>query len=222
MKPSTLQVNVNWSGFSEYCTSWMWMSREKNIEFCDVTLVCDNGEKLNAHQIILVNSSIVFKSILSNNKHTNPIVYLRGVKMTDLSSLLDFIYKGVPSLQQNNLQQFLDLAGNLKVRGLNDKTFFDNSDNYTGTSFSNTSFKTGSETIDQDLFTIASDSEENLGMEIMELNKFKSPNYSNDAFENDIEDTPEQKQALHNNGRYNKIPIPEKTIIFHAVWIKPM
>ena len=91
--------------------------------------------------------------------------------------------------------------------------FFYNSDSYTGKSFSNTSFKTGSETIDQDLFTIASDSEENLGMKIMELNKFKSPNYSNDAFENDVENTLEQKQALHKNGKYKKIPIPEKTSV---------
>ena len=210
MKPSTVQINVNWSGFSEYCTSWMWMSREKNIEFCDVTLVCDNGEKLNAHQIILVNSSSVFKSILSSNTHPNPIVYLRGIKLTDLSSLLDFIYKGETSLQQNDLQQFLDLAGNLNIRGLNDKTIFDKSEKYRGTSLSSTSFETGSEQIDQDLFTIASESEENLGMEIKKLNKFKLSNISSDTFEKDVDDTPEKKQAFHNTEKHNKTPIPEK------------
>ena len=91
MKEPTVNFNIKWSGFSEYCTSWM--SREDNIEFCDVTLVCDEGEKLNAHQIVLGNSSSVLKSILSNKQYPNPIVYLRGVKLTDLSSLLDFIYE---------------------------------------------------------------------------------------------------------------------------------
>ena len=208
MKESTVNFNIKCSGFSEYCKSLM--SREENIEFCDVTLVCDDGTKLNAHQIILVNSSPVLKSILSNNKHPNPIVYLRGVQLNDLSSLLDFIYKGETSLEQDDLQNFLDLAENLRIKGLNDKTTPDNSEKYNGTSLSNTRSEKGGENIDQDLFTIVSKSDKKLAVKMIE--EFKFTKNTSDIFGNGIEETTEKLQALYKKEKQDKMKILGNTV----------
>ena len=149
---SEVNVNLKWSGFSEYCTSWM--SREDNIEFCDVTLVCDEDEKLIAHQIILANSSSVLRSILTNNKHPSPLIYMRGVKLNNLSSLIDFIYKGETSIVQDDLQQFLDLAENLNIKGLHDKTIDDNYETNYHPYLNNSNQDKEAKNIDEELFSI--------------------------------------------------------------------
>ena len=153
---SAVNVTLKWSGFSEYCTSWM--SREDNIEFCDITLVCDKGEKLFAHQIILVNSSSVLRSILNNNKHPSPIIYMRGVKFDHLSLLINFIYKGETSVVQDDLQQFLDLAENLNIKGLHDKSNHNSYEKNYVSSLHNSSQEKEVKNIDEDLFSIVSKS----------------------------------------------------------------
>ena len=209
MKESAVNFNIEWSGFSEYCTSLM--SREENIEFCDVTLVCDDGAKLNAHQIFLVTSSSVLKSILSNNKHPNPTVYLSGVQMKDMSSLLDFIYKGETSLQQDNLQNFLDLADNLRIKGLNNKTTPNNSEKYNSTSLSNTRSEKEGINIDQDLFTIVSKSDKKLAVQMIEVKEFKMTKNTSDTFGNSRETT-ENLQALYKKEEHDKMQILDNTM----------
>ena len=153
---SAVNVSFKWSGFTEYCTSWM--SREDNMDFCDVTLVCDEGEKLFAHQIILVNSSSVLRSILNSNRNPSPFIYMRGVKFDNLSSLIDFIYKGETSVVQEDLQQFLDLAENLNIKGLHDQS--NPRKNYVS-SFHNSNQEKEIKNIDEDLFSIVSKSAKN-------------------------------------------------------------
>ena len=66
--------------------------------------------------------------------HHHPVLYLRGVKKTDMEALLDFMYHGEARFDQNpsklsfqfacyslpedDLEDFLSTAEDLKVRGL--------------------------------------------------------------------------------------------------------
>ena len=123
--PSTVEVNVQWSDFSKN-VSESWMCREENSAFCDISLVSEDGQNINAHKIILANSSSVFRSILMDSKSPIPLIYLRGVKFDDLVTVLDFIYKGETNITKNQLQQFLHLAEELKIKGLNDEVAITN------------------------------------------------------------------------------------------------
>ena len=169
---SAVNVSLQWSGFSEYCTSWI--SSKENIEFCDVTLVCDEGEKIIAHQIILVNSSSVLRSILTNNKHPSPIIYMRGVKFNNLSSLIDFIYKGETSVVQDDLQQFLDLAKDLNIKGLHDKTLSDSYEKNYDLSLNNSYQEMEAKHINEELFSIVSKSARISRNKIMEFEELKN------------------------------------------------
>ncbi|XP_055699932.1 sex determination protein fruitless isoform X2 [Phlebotomus papatasi] len=87
---------------------------------CDVTLACDGGEIVKAHQTILSACSPYFESIFLQNSHPHPIIYLKDVRYSEMRSLLDFMYKGEVNVGQRSLPTFLKTAESLQVRGLTD------------------------------------------------------------------------------------------------------
>jgi len=68
--------------------------------------------------MILSGCSPFFRNILCRNPHQHPLLYLKGVKYTDLQSVLDFIYHGEVNVAQEELNSFLSVAEDLQVKGL--------------------------------------------------------------------------------------------------------
>ena len=60
--------------------------------FTDVTLACADDKQIKAHKVILGSCSTILRNILLNQTHQNPIIYLRGIKHDELSSIVNFIY----------------------------------------------------------------------------------------------------------------------------------
>ena len=90
--------------------------------FIDVTLVCEDGQQVEAHKVILAASSSFFHKLLGRNKHSHPMVYMRGVKFDDLLAIMEFLYRGEANVVQDNLESFLAIAEELQLRGLIGKT----------------------------------------------------------------------------------------------------
>ena len=90
------------------------------IDFSDITLVGDDGQEIEAHRIILSASSVFFLNVLKSNKHSHPMIFMRGLKCKDLQALLDFMYHGKANIDQNDLNNFLLLAKELQVKGLSE------------------------------------------------------------------------------------------------------
>ena len=86
-------------------------------DFFDVTLACDD-EQVQAHKIILSACSPFFRNILRRNPHQHPLLYLKGVKFTELQSVLTFMYHGEVNVAQEDLNSFLAVAEDLQVKGL--------------------------------------------------------------------------------------------------------
>eukprot|EP00092_Neocalanus_flemingeri_P001988 GFUD01002121.1.p1 GENE.GFUD01002121.1~~GFUD01002121.1.p1 ORF type:complete len:340 (+),score=81.30 GFUD01002121.1:77-1096(+) len=84
---------------------------------CDVTLVCDDGQ-MSAHKVMLAASSSFFSSVFQMNPHNHPLIYLRGMKMNQLQSVLQFMYTGVTAMEEENVSNFLAVAADLKIGGL--------------------------------------------------------------------------------------------------------
>ena len=87
-------------------------------DFADVTLACEDGQQLEAHKVILASSSPFFMDILKKHKHSHPLIYMKGLNSTDMSAILDFLYFGEANVYQENLDTFLALAEELKLKGL--------------------------------------------------------------------------------------------------------
>merc|ERR1711909_135742 len=86
-------------------------------DFFDVTLACE-GEQIEAHKVVLSACSPFFQTILKRNRHEHPLLYLKGVKYIDLMAVLNFMYHGEVNVAQEDLNSFLAVAEDLKVKGL--------------------------------------------------------------------------------------------------------
>ena len=83
-----------------------------------MTLACEDGQQVEAHKVVLIASSPFFLNILKRNKHTHPLIYMRGVKSENLTAMVDIFYHGEANVCQENLDSFLALADELELKGL--------------------------------------------------------------------------------------------------------
>ena len=90
----------------------------KDPHFSDVTLVSEEGLKIEAHRIILIASSSFFSNLFSANEHNHPMIYMKGLKTKDLMAIVDFIYHGETSVHPDDLERFCTLAQELQLKGL--------------------------------------------------------------------------------------------------------
>ena len=93
-------------------------SLRTTTDFADVTLACEDGHQIEAHKIILAASSQFFQNVLKTNKHSHPLIFMRGVKSEELSAIIDYLYCGEASIKQEDLQSFLEIAQELQLDGL--------------------------------------------------------------------------------------------------------
>jgi len=107
---------LRWNDFeSNISVAFRELREEK--DFFDVTLACDDSQ-IQAHKVILSACSPFFRNILRRNPHQHPLVYLKGVKYTELLSVLNFMYMGEVNVAQEELNSFLAVAEDLRVKGL--------------------------------------------------------------------------------------------------------
>merc|ERR1719425_3417 len=110
----------------KFCLRWNDFESNINVafrelredkDFFDVTLACDD-DQIQAHKVILSACSPFFRTILKRNRHEHPLLYLKGVKYIDLQAILNFMYHGEVNVAQEDLNSFLAVAEDLKVKGL--------------------------------------------------------------------------------------------------------
>ena len=120
---NTKKLCVEWDDFQQNVKSSFKELREDR-EFADVTLVCQDGKEFEVHKNILAFSSNLFMDILRTRKHPHPLLYLSGVRSDILVSVLDFIYFGEAEVLQEEIEAFLAVAEELKLKGLTNRTAF--------------------------------------------------------------------------------------------------
>ena len=135
---------MKWNDFKSTVSKSFGILREEK-DFFDVTLVSDDERQIPAHKLVLSACSDFFKSILRNNSHSHPLLYLSGIHSTNLSLILDYIYQGEVQIYQEHLDSFLEVAQKLKIEGL-----------ITGAEDNRHHFKT-EETLDESLMNIEED-----------------------------------------------------------------
>merc|ERR1712016_358844 len=112
---------LQWNDFNENVNSAFGKLRDDK-EFTDVTLVCDHGQEMEAHKVILASSSPFFERILQKSKHPHPLIYLRGFQSKDFESILDFLYFGEANVHQEDLDSFLAIAEEIELKGLTNQS----------------------------------------------------------------------------------------------------
>merc|ERR1712215_616576 len=93
-----------------------------DTHFADVTLVAEEENEILAHKVILASSSSFFRRILIKHSQKKPIIYLNGIRFSDLQAIVNFIYLGEVEVRQEHLDTFLKAAKVLEVKGITDET----------------------------------------------------------------------------------------------------
>ena len=114
---SEKHYGVQWKDFKSNVSSAFRRLRADK-DFTNVTLVCEDGQQMEAHKLILAASSPFFEKILQKNKHPHPLIYLKGFQSKHFVSILDFLYFGEANVFQEDLDSFLAIAEEIKLTGL--------------------------------------------------------------------------------------------------------
>ena len=85
--------------------------------FVDVTIACE-GLNMKAHKMVLSACSPYFQSMFYNTPDRHPIVFLKDVRYHEMKALLEFMYRGEVSVDQEHLSSLLKVAESLKIKGL--------------------------------------------------------------------------------------------------------
>jgi len=113
-------------GSEKFCLKWndfesnisvAFRELREDKDFFDVTVLCDD-DQIQAHKVILSACSPFFKSVLRRNNHQHPLLYIKGVKFKELQAVLNFMYHGEVNVAQEELNTFLAVAEDLKIKGL--------------------------------------------------------------------------------------------------------
>ena len=107
---------LKWNDFQDVVQASLGELRSEN-DFTDVTLACED-QSLKAHRVILSSCSPFFKRLLKTHSQAQPLIYMRGLKFSDLVAIVDFIYEGQAKVFQEELDNFLSLAEELELKGL--------------------------------------------------------------------------------------------------------
>ena len=117
MHSSKEKLHIQWDEFTINIPAALRELRNDK-DFTNVTLVSDDGQRVEVHKFVLISSSPFFKNILKENTSSQTLMYIRGVRSEHLISLVDFLYSGEANIDQKSLDTFLDLAVELELKGL--------------------------------------------------------------------------------------------------------
>jgi len=104
---------------SEFLTNYVGSFQELRTaeELLDVTIACED-QTMEAHKVVLSACSPFFRGVFKKSKEKHPFVYLKGVLHRDLVSLMDYIYTGETQVQADDVDRFIEVAREMKVKGL--------------------------------------------------------------------------------------------------------
>jgi uncharacterized C2H2 Zn-finger protein len=108
---------LKWNDFQQNIIGTFHHLRQ-DTDFSDVTLVCEDDKQIEGHQLILTACSTFFSRVLRRNKHSHPMIYMRGLAAKHLEAVMDYIYLGETNIRQEDLDAFLAIAEDLQLKGL--------------------------------------------------------------------------------------------------------
>ena len=114
---SSEKLCLQWNDFKENIT-FSFKALRDDKDFTDVTLACEDGQNIEVHKTVLASTSPFFMELLKRHKHSHPLIYMRGIKSNLLVAIIDFLYHGEAKVLQDDLDPFLALAEEFKLRGI--------------------------------------------------------------------------------------------------------
>ena len=107
-------VNFTWDSSEHFRKKFQEMIISE--DFTDVTLVTDDMKQIKAHRNILSACSPVLKNIFQIDPHgSHPLLYLRGIHFFEMEKMMQWIYIGETTINNEKINDFLSLTQYLEV-----------------------------------------------------------------------------------------------------------
>ncbi|XP_077286103.1 uncharacterized protein LOC143911196 isoform X2 [Arctopsyche grandis] len=116
MTNNASMLSLNWNHHNSNLKEG-FTNAQQNGEFVDMTVAAD-GHLVKVHQLILGIASPYIKSLIQSATCKHPIIFLNNVSYNTLCSLLEYMYAGEVVIGEENLDQFLNAAKALRIKGL--------------------------------------------------------------------------------------------------------
>ena len=114
------KYDLKWKTFTDHLVE-VFKNLGEEGHFADVTLVSDDQIQTPAHKVVLSACSPVLKTLLVNNPHSHPLLYLRGIKQTELQAILKFMYFGETQIFENRINDFVSVAKDLELKEISEE-----------------------------------------------------------------------------------------------------
>ena len=109
--------SLNWHTYPDHLRDMM-KEMFHSSDFSDVTLICEDKKQIKAHKNILGASSSCFRDIFMSDKSSHQIIYLRGIKHSEMEPIMQFVYLGEATINENRTKEFLAVAKSLAIEEL--------------------------------------------------------------------------------------------------------
>ena len=109
------KFTLTWHTYTDHLRELLHDMMSSN-ELTDVTLVSEDKKQFKVHKVVLSASSPVFKSIISDNILSSPIIYLKGIQSMEIESILQFLYLGEATLYRERMNELLTVAKSLEIK----------------------------------------------------------------------------------------------------------
>ena len=124
------KFNLKWQTHTDHVRE-MLCSMMISEELTDVTIVSEDKIQFKAHRVVLSACSPFFQDIIKGNLLANSFIYLRGIQSIEIEAILQFIYQGETTLNQDRMNEFLNVAKSLEINEMdNDLDDHMNEGNY--------------------------------------------------------------------------------------------
>ena len=123
---------VKWNTYSDHLADMM-EGLLIDGAFSDVTLVTEDKHIFKAHKNILSMCSHFFKNLMTFDPKSSAVIYLKGVHFIELKLIMQFVYLGEATINEERMVEFLAVAKSLEIKELSNAETESNveSDDYT-------------------------------------------------------------------------------------------
>ena len=110
------KFNLSWNEYESHLSRLMRDLMMKT-DLSDFTLICEDSS-FQVHKVVLAACSEVFTEIIKQTPGSNSVIYLRGIPAKQMETLVEFMYLGQAQLLQADIEEFINTARDLKIRGI--------------------------------------------------------------------------------------------------------
>ena len=77
--------------------------------------LCGNGIGQCPNRLGDIYKGASLRNLLKQNRHSHPLIYMRGTKTEDIMAMVEFLYRGEAAVYKENLDSFLAFASELQL-----------------------------------------------------------------------------------------------------------